>query len=1182
MIRSSEKHPCEKHRPMPNLCTKSAPDPARGARSGPPRRLPPRRIFDFGLPFGALRYAVTLTIALLCAPSPALLNAAQAPRIRLAGTFNNWSTGDNDYALRSVGGALSLDRFWSCGVYEFKFVFDGSWDRHFGAADSNGALTQPGANISLIIPQSGTYRIALDVDKRRWTLRRRPPDKPVSYIRVVGAETGAADVYLDGTLSEPTRGRTIESYDWKVLATDGGQAMLEPTRPGELPHGVQKLTVKRAGRFGIELTVSDGKRTGTTHVVAELGRGWKLELSGDAIKTESKLGAVPMLPTGGGDWAAVCRFDQTGNVNANLRPAVGDSDAAPVAGQAFRVETGRSYLVRYDAEHRSLQVQPEGFCDPNLSVVDVKLSGNAIVERVDVVGDFNGWRTGATPMIETFDAARRFIRILELPDGVHHYKLLVNGTHWIEDPRADPALRAAAGNGTFNSGVRIGPDPASLGPARPDDINCGALRHDPANAAYFMPIDDDLVRLTVRTLKDDVDGVAAGIEKVDGNLPLAKTDSRGGFDYWSATCRIKPPNVTYTFTLRDGTALSLLDSNQCRKLPSVGGEPFSVQTAPFETEVRMRFKTPDWAKRAVWYQIFPERFRNGDPKNDPPRTVPWTHEWFKPYGGTGTARGMKRHQPPALPESSGQHFRETGTFHEFIYDRRYGGDLQGVREQLPYLRRLGVTAIYFNPIFLAESLHKYDASDFRHIDDFFGVKGSLRKVKGETTDPATWQWSESDKVFLDFLQEAHRQGFRVIIDGVFNHVGRDFWAFKDVRKHGRRSAYAGWFDVTSWKPFHYKAWDKDDGSLPRLKHDDALGLAEPVREHLFAVTHRWMDPNGDGDPSDGIDGWRLDVASDINENFWKDWRKRVKSINPDAYIVAELWEESKAWLDGRTFDAVMNYPFARSAQRFFVNDQKRIKPSEFARQIQETLGWYPPQVNYVLQNLYDSHDTDRVASMFMNPDLEYDQANRLQDNGPNYNSGKPTPESYHRQKLMATYQMMFLGAPMIYYGDEVGMYGADDPTCRKPMLWPDLMPYDDPEEKIERDVLEHYRRMIAIRNSCPPLQLGSFEVLATDDHKGIFAFARTLSGESIVVVFNNSDHAHRLDLPSPWPDGATIVRLDDPHEAELVEPPADDPAARPRILPKPAHHGHVRVENGRLHGVMLAHYTAAVLARVGN
>lgn len=655
----------------------------------------------------------------------------------------------------------------------------------------------------------------------------------------------------------------------------------------------------------------------------------------------------------------------------------------------------------------------------------------------------------------------------------------------------------------------------------------------------------------------------------------------------------------------------------------------------------MPFETPDWAKKAVWYQIFPERFRNGDPDNDPPRTVPWTHEWFRPYRGcvleresllvpvleresllvprlagipsrsaaggeespaavdarrdsrtrdsrTGDDSGTRK--PPAVD------FVEEGTFQQFIFNRRYGGDLQGIRQKLPYLRDLGITAIYLNPVFVGESLHKYDASDYRHIDDFFGIKDSLKKITGETTDPATWQWSDSDRLFLDLLKEAHRLGFKVIIDGAFNHVGRDFWAFKDVLTGGRQSPYAGWFEIKSCEPFHYKAWDGDDGALPMLKHDEAQGLAEPVREHLFAVTRRWMDPDNDGDPSDGIDGWRLDVAGDINANFWRDWRTMVKSINPDAYIVAELWDESKGWLDGRTFDAVMNYPFARASQKFFVNRKKAAKPTEFDKLLREALGWYPPQVNHVLQNLLDSHDTDRAASMFMNPDLEYDRANRLQDNGPNYNPAKPTPDCYEKLKLEVMFQMCFLGAPMIYYGDEVGMYGADDPSSRKPMYWEDLMPYDDPDERIVPGLRDHYRRMIAIRNTHPALQLGSFDTLLAKDSQRMYAFARTLGDQTVVVVLNNSDKPHKLDVPSPWPPNAKIARLDDPEAFEVVDPPPSDPKARPTIRlsgprgpaddeakrgPASTSRRMPRITDGRLKGITLGPRSGAILVRVG-
>jgi glycosidase len=349
-----------------------------------------------------------------------------------------------------------------------------------------------------------------------------------------------------------------------------------------------------------------------------------------------------------------------------------------------------------------------------------------------------------------------------------------------------------------------------------------------------------------------------------------------------------------------------------------------------------------------------------------------------------------------------------------------------------------------------------------------------------------------------------------------------------------------------------------------------------VRDHLFAVTRRWMDPNGDGDPSDGIDGWRLDVAGDINANFWKDWRKLVKSINPNAYVVAELWEESRPWLDGQTFDAVMNYPFARFTQRFFVNNKKAIPPGELDRQINELLGWYPPQVNYVLQNLFDSHDTDRVASMFMNPDLEYDQANRLQENGPSYITKRPTA-GYHRQINGGVSDDLL--APMVYYGDEVGMFGADDPCDRKPMFWHDLMPYDDPDERIEQGLFEHYQRIIAIRNTFPALQLGSFQSLLAKDKLQIFAFARSLDAETIVVVVNNSDAKHRLDVPVPWADGANIKPLMDPGAFEVVDPPGDKPKARPTMKETEKYRSALTVEAGHLKGMMLPPRTTNVFVQ---
>jgi len=1085
-------------------------------------------------PFGiAASIAVFLSFTPITPADP-----PKPPRVSLAGTFNNWNTSDPDYTLKPAGDRLELVRSWPCGTYEFKFVFDGSWAKHLGDAGGS-KLVQPGGDIKLAISQSGAYAIQLDPKTSSWKLERGSPDKPVARIVLRGAELSASYVELDARTSEVPKERTIKEYKWSVESNqDGGQF-----RALAKDYSRAVFSVTKPGDYTLRLTIGDGDSTDTTTASVRLGEGWRLlpNRSAGAVN-------IPMLPLGRNTWGAMVEPIGRTFEPSISRYLIGQPQPDISWPHLSDDPLASGTMVQFDASSNRASLIKSG-------AVEFRFDGGSssqIIESVDLVGDFNGWRPGANRMVAMPESGPIYRALLQLPDGVHHYKFVINATTFVNDPNSDPKLTDADGN----SGVRVGPDPAKLGPVKPNHINLEALFHDPSNNVWFAPIASNAAAITVRTLASDVQTVTMHISgtSVDGmtaDIPLRPLESRDGFDYWKGQVVAGQAPWHYWFALTDGTANS--------RLFGFSGPG----TKAFRGPADMHFKTPDWAKSVVWYQIFPERFRNGDTSNDPPGTVPWKHEWYKPYKG---------------PSTGGGKINEKGPFFSYIYDRRYGGDLQGVRDKLPYLRELGVTAIYFNPIFLAESLHKYDASDYRHIDDFFGVKDSLSKIKGETDDPKTWQWSETDKLFLDFLQEAHRQGFKVVLDGVFNHVGRDFWAFKDVLKNGEKSPYAGWFDIESFKPFHYKAWDKPDGALPRLKHDDKLGLATPVREHLFAVTRRWMDPNGDGNPSDGIDGWRLDVAGDISVDFWRDWRALVKKINPDAYIVAELWQESRAWLDGNSFDAVMNYPFAVRSQRFFVNNKKASKPSQFLKEIHEILGWYAPHVNHCLQNLYDSHDTDRLASMFLNPDLEYDQANRPQDNGPNYKTGRPTAGNYHRMKLAVTWQMMFLGCPMIYYGNEVGMFGADDPTDRKPMLWPDLLPYDDADEKIDPEMLEHHKRMIAIRNTYRSIRLGSFESVYDDDKRGIVAFVRRLGGEAVLVVINNSDKQRRVRLPNPWDRDGAVYRVDDPSVAEMK--PAANAMDRATVVIKPDAKTPVVIEKGAVKGITLTPRTAGVFVLV--
>jgi glycosidase len=531
---------------------------------------------------------------------------------------------------------------------------------------------------------------------------------------------------------------------------------------------------------------------------------------------------------------------------------------------------------------------------------------------------------------------------------------------------------------------------------------------------------------------------------------------------------------------------------------------------------------PQWAKDAVWYQIFPERFRNGDTTNDPTptdlefppqrewRISPWTSDWYE------------------LQPWEGKHSKN---FYDNVFERRYGGDLQGVFRELDYLSDLGITAIYFNPVFEAISLHKYDASTYHHIDHTFGpeARGDLELIKGETDDPSSWKWTAADSLFLKLVKEAHQRRIKVILDGVFNHCGTRFWAFQDVIKNQQRSRYADWFEIRRWddplthqNEFDYKGW-WDIKDLPEFR-EDANGFIKPVREYFFNITRRWMDPNGDGDPSDGVDGWRLDVANEVSHVFWKEWRGSVKFINPDAYIVGEIWDDASNWLKGDEFDAVMNYRFARAVVRFFIDTGSRgYNASQFDSELADIRKEYPGDVNYVLQNLIDSHDTDRLGSMIVNPNRKYDDQNGLRNN-PTYNVSEPTPSARRIQKLIVLFQMTYLGAPMIYYGDEAGMWGADDPDDRKPMVWPEFT-YDNEKRhpiagktrtndvvKFDQDLFNYYKKLVRIRKESVALREGEFRTLLTEDVKGVYVFLRKLGEDEAIVALNNSGREQRVDI----------------------------------------------------------------------
>lgn len=557
---------------------------------------------------------------------------------------------------------------------------------------------------------------------------------------------------------------------------------------------------------------------------------------------------------------------------------------------------------------------------------------------------------------------------------------------------------------------------------------------------------------------------------------------------------------------------------------------------------------PGWAKEAIWYQIFVERFRNGDSGNDPTREdikgsypdqipdnwniTPWGQDWYshEPWLDSVKADG----------------------FYSKIQARRYGGDLQGVLDKLDYLSELGITAIYFNPLNDSPSLHKYDARNYTHIDRNFGPdpKGDVELMKTENSgDPSTWQWTAADKLFLKVIEECHKRGIRVIMDYSWNHTGRDFWALNDIRKNGEKSDYRDWYNViefddpkTSVDEFNYEGWGGNNPYMPVFRKDivppdDKVMPFEgnlhsgSLKQHIFSVSKRWLDPDGNGDPGDGVDGFRLDVAGEIPMGFWRDYRKIVRSVNPQAYLVGEIWWlewpdkllEPKVFLEGDQYDAIMNYRWFRIARGFFGQAEPVLSPSAFVKEINRIDKNIQTDNLQVMMNVAATHDSPRLSTSLFNKTMDKYKA-KPSDN-PDYKINKPDAEILKEQKLLLIHQFTFIGAPHIWNGDEVGMWGADDPDCRKPVVWDDLV-YED--EKADFDPLKSrpvdivrpdtslfsfYKRLVLMRKENPALVYGNVIFTLADDNKMVLAYSRCSGEDEIAVVFNRSGKEQSFFVP---------------------------------------------------------------------
>jgi cyclomaltodextrinase len=557
-----------------------------------------------------------------------------------------------------------------------------------------------------------------------------------------------------------------------------------------------------------------------------------------------------------------------------------------------------------------------------------------------------------------------------------------------------------------------------------------------------------------------------------------------------------------------------------------------------------KYSPPEWASKVIWYQIFVERFNNGDTLNDPrPENISTKSDFFKvPEQWKITPWTQNWYQEDDWAASL------SNDFYSNLQLRRYGGDLQGVMNKLSYLSDLGITAIYFNPLNDAPSLHKYDARNYHHIDMNFGPDptGDMKMMATENpNDPSTWKWTSADRLFLALVDSLHKRNIRVILDYSWNHTGVEFWAWKDILDNGKESPYKDWYSVvkfddltTAENEFDYRGW-LNIKSLPEIKKVNTVeehrngypfegDLNPGAKAHVLAVTKRWLSP--DGDLSKGIDGYRLDVADHVPMGFWRDYCQFVKTINPEAILVGEIWWEEYPdnlmnpipYLKGDVFDAIMFYQAYRPARYFFAETDFDITAQQFKDSLDFQWNRLRPEVVNAMMNTASTHDTPRLLSTFNNRVKYKFREKPAEDQS--YHAGKPTEEVYRRVKLYLIHQFTNRGAPHIWNGEEMGMWGADDPDCRKPVWWPEFTFQDENRNSVSKydtvsdpvafnaDQFNFYKQLIQIRKSESVLSSGDFAFLKTEAK--LLVYKRFDQQDEIIVCLNAGKQDESFDFPT--------------------------------------------------------------------
>jgi glycosidase len=1025
--------------------------------------------------------------------------APGAGKVCLAGEFNSWSDAANPMANQDGTWTLTLDL--APGTYLYKFVVDGTWKQDANnpeaAADGFG-----GNNSVLKVGDGGAVTAAPAVvapkavaapaagGQRAVTFSHSAPG--AAKVSLAGEFNGWSDAANPMTNQDGTWTLTLNlapgSYQYKFVV-DGAWKQ-DPNNPEAVPDGFGgNNSVLKVGDGGAVAAAPAAPAAVAPKAVAAPAAGGqcavtfshsapgaaKVNLAGefngwsDAANPMTNKDGIWTLTLNLAPGSYQYKFVVDGTWTQDpLNPAAVD-DGLGGKNSLFKVPAGKDKIEAAASGGDAVGAAgAPGGGDGEMRSVEFAftpvISG---ITNVFLAGTFNDWNDSKTPMLDADKDGTYTVKLL-LAQGTYQYKFVVDG-NWKADPNNPNGTDD--GFGGQNSVLKVDASFATitigLGDAKvfSDDLE-PVFDYSTCN-----PISPTEVVLTARAHLNDVDRLVVHYQVGGGawtpgesptSVAMKPAEKDASFQYYRATVKLGSPDdvLQYVIAYHDGDHREFFGSR--------GMTPAAPAAFTYRAADHTPFLTPEWAKDGIVYQIFPERFANGDKANDPDFQEAM-YEGANALPASGKINGEYFHMVDDWYDIAGllrSPYRTDGKPDYFSF---YGGDIAGIRQKLDYLNDLGITVLYFNPLNQGMSNHKYDPTDYLKIDPHFGTP----------------------EEFKAFVQDCHAHGIRIVVDVAFNHTGNWHFAFRDAVAKGPDSPYYNWYEFKRWPLPTSRDFNASDyydcwwgfGLHPNLNFDlkrsnadenniQDVALAspnQPLVDYVLKTADVWL---GEYD----IDGFRLDVPNEVPFWFWKLFRERCDQVKKDVWLVGELWGNAGRWIGPECFDSTMNYKFFRDPVMDFFG-KGSLDAASFDARLSPGRFQYPPQSVAVMMNLMDSHDTVRFLT---------------------------SAGDVRRLMLGAMFGMTYVGMPHIWYGNEVGMVGDKDPDCRRPMDWR----YDGDPRRVA--LRAFYGTITRLRRDTPVLRQGSFTALETNGRG--YLVARELDGKLAVAAFNAGQSPVTLTL----------------------------------------------------------------------